>query len=202
MHQHPLAGPETGAGHEGVVRGDEGLGCAAHREQIEAVGHGRALRGRNRDVFGLGPAARDPEHPGAHVDAGGVGAAGLDDPGELQARDVGRGARRRRVVAGELEQVGPVEAGAVHPHEHLVVDGSGYRPLGDLDAAVGDDRCSRGSGRLRHGYLSARWPWRSASWTRTVSRSTSTPTRPTRCSRSPAGSRRRPCRPAGSAARE
>ena len=29
------------------------------------------------------------------------------------------------VVPGELEEVGPVQPGAVHPHEHLVVDGSG-----------------------------------------------------------------------------
>ena len=197
--------------HERVVRGHERLGRAAHRDEVEAVGHGRALRGRHRDVLGLRAAAGDPEHPGADLDAARLRADRLDDARELQAGDVGRRAGRRGVVAGELHEIGPVQAGAVHPHDHEVVGRLRVGPFGDLDPAV-DDRCgshvappppraSRRCPRLRHDVPSFSWPAHCGSSTRTGRRSSSTRAKPTPCSRSPAGSTRRPCRRAPSAGR-
>ena len=123
VHEHPFAGLELGLGHERVVRGHERLGRAAHRRR------GRARRApartarpaprrtrparRRRRCRTRGRRPRRPSRSRADR---------LDDAGELEARDVGRRAGRRGIVARELEEVGPVEAGAVHPHDHEVVE--------------------------------------------------------------------------------
>ena len=48
-----------------------------------------------------------------------------DLAGELEAGDVGAATGRRRVEAGALHEVGAVEPGAVHAHEHLARTGLG-----------------------------------------------------------------------------
>ena len=61
---------------------------------------------------------------------------GLDDTGELQPGDVGRNPGRGGIAAGPLEQIGPVDAGAVNPDEHLVGRRLGDRPVLDHQAAA------------------------------------------------------------------
>ena len=94
------------------------------------------MRGRDAHVLGLRAAADDAEHAVAGLESGDVGAGALDDARELEPGDVGRDARRRRVEAGALHQIGAVQPGTVHPDEHLV----GAR-LGT--GAVGDDELRR-----------------------------------------------------------
>ena len=70
------------------------------------------------------------------VDAGAV----RDDLArELEAGDVGRRAGRRGVVARELHEVGAVQAGTVHPHEHLTRPGFGIGAGLDPQPGVGGD---------------------------------------------------------------
>ena len=61
VHEHCLAPCDLGLGDHGVVRGDEHLGHAARRDEVEVVGHERAVRGRDREQLGLATATGDPE---------------------------------------------------------------------------------------------------------------------------------------------
>ena len=75
-------------------------------------------------------------------------------PGQLEARDVGRRARRRGVVAGDLQHVGAVETGGADADEQLPVLGLGIGVLGDLYPAVADGggahaRCTEGTPPIR-----------------------------------------------------
>ena len=149
MHEHPLARFETGAGPERVVGGDERLGDAPRLDEIEARGNHRALVGPHREVLGLGPAADDP------VDAVAGDRAPRPRhptdstiPANSRPGDVGGDARRRRVEPGELEEVGPVDPGAVDPHQHVVGTGFG---AGDLDDGEGAAAVARGDRQRSHG---------------------------------------------------
>ena len=57
-----LAGPEPGPGPHRVVRGDEHLGHAAGRHELDRVGDRRTVRRGHDDVLGLGAAAGHAEH--------------------------------------------------------------------------------------------------------------------------------------------
>ena len=126
-------------------------------------------------------------------------------------RDVGRDARRRRVEAGLLDEVGPVEPGAVRRGRAPRPARCRGGPLRDLDRAVaGEHHCSHGGGRYpgrAGGRRTTGIPgvgcgrWRSSrSSTTTGSGSSWTPTRPPASSRSPATSRPRRSPPAPTAA--
>src|SRR5206468_2740195 len=85
------------------------------------------------------PAATDyPHHPVAELEALRRRPAAYDLPGELQAGDVLRRAGRRRIVAGDLVDVGAVEPGGPRAHEHLAVPRLRIRVIADDDLAVDD----------------------------------------------------------------
>ena len=69
-------------------------------------------------------------------------AQGLDDPADLEPRDV-RLAGRRRVVALALQQVGPVDPGGGDPHEHLAGARRGGVDVGE-DERVGTAELGEG----------------------------------------------------------
>ena len=99
VDQHALAGCEPALGQQGVVRGDERLGDRRGLDEVEV------RRDRHRhplvrhDVLGLPAAADDPEDPVADLErAGDVRPQRIDLAGILEARDVGRCARRRGYI--------------------------------------------------------------------------------------------------------
>ena len=69
-------------------------------------------------------------------------------PASSRPGDVGGHARRRRIVAGELQHVGAVEPGGADADEQLAVLGLGIGVIGDLDPAVDDG----GGTHARRGY--------------------------------------------------
>jgi len=103
------------------------------------------VTGRDEQVLGLGPTPGNSEHRVADSDSGGLRAESLDDPGELQPGDIGRDPGRGRIPPRPLEQVGPVEPGAVDPNEHLVPLRGGVRAVEYLEVTL-DDRDSPHAG--------------------------------------------------------
>ena len=72
------------------MRGDEDLGDTTSGDEIEGVGHWRALGRGDRQQLGLPAAPGDPEHAGTHRGLRDAGAEGDDLARELEAGDVGR----------------------------------------------------------------------------------------------------------------
>ena len=138
VDEQPLADGQAGLGEERVVGGGEDLGDAARGGPVELVGdrhRGALVHDR---VLGLAAAGDDRHHAVARLEAADAAAARDDLAGELEARDVGGRARRRGVVAGDLQHVGAVETGGADADEQLPVLGLGIWVLGDLDPAVAD----------------------------------------------------------------
>ena len=124
VDQQPVAEAEAALGDQGVVGGGDDLG--------EPAGLGPAEPVRDRDgrplvdhgQLDLPTPADHGHHPVALGEAEHAGPDGGDLAGQLQPRDVGRAARRGRVGALDLVQVGPVEPGSRHPDQQLA------RPVG------------------------------------------------------------------------
>ena len=111
-------------------------------DEVEPVRNRRALRGRH--ARRTPPGRRRPTMPNTRAPSstpGDIGAARLDDARELEPGDVGRRSRRRRVVAGPLQEVGAVQPGAVHPHDDL-----GRRPAPGSGRSTTSIRPSRNGG--------------------------------------------------------
>ena len=109
--------------------------------QVERVGDAaRTATGRHREQLGLAAAPGDAEHPGADRGLGDAVAERDDLARELEAGDVGGRAGRRGVEAGALREVGAVEAGAVHAHQHLARPGLRIGTFLDPHLLVGDRR--------------------------------------------------------------
>ena len=140
VHEHHLARLHRGLGDHRVVGGDEHLGHAARGDEVERVGDRRALRRRHREQLGLAAATGDAEHARADRGLGDAVAERDDLARELEAGDVGGRTGRRGVEAGALREVGAVEAGAVHAHEHLARTGFGIGAFLDPQLLVGDRR--------------------------------------------------------------
>ena len=68
-----------------------------------------------------------------------------DLAGELEARDVGRRAGRRRIATAQLHHVGAVQPAPRDAHEHLAGAGDGVGVLAQLDLAVDDRRGPHGA---------------------------------------------------------
>ena len=100
------------------------LGDAAGRGPVELLGHRhRGALVHDREL-GLAAAA-DDGHDAVATSKRRRRRRRDDLAGQLQARDVRRRARRRRVAARELEHVGAVEPGRAHAHEQLARLGAG-----------------------------------------------------------------------------
>ena len=152
VDQQPLADGQPGLGEQRVVGGGEDLGDAARRGPVELV------RDRHRGALvhdrelGLAAAGDDRHHAVAGLEASDAAAALDDLAGQLEAGDVRGRARRRGVVAGDLQHVGAVETGGADADEQLPVLGLGIWVLGDLYPAVanrGGTHAAEGTPRLR-----------------------------------------------------
>ena len=138
VHEQALADGQPRLGEERVVGGGEHLGDAARRGPVELVRDRH--RGALVDDGELGlPASGDHRHHAvAGLEAPDAAAAGDDLARELQARDVGRNTRRRRIVTGNLQDVGTVEPSGADTDQQLAVLGLWSGTIGDLDLAVDD----------------------------------------------------------------
>ncbi len=144
-----LAGLESGAGDQRVVRGDEHLRDRAGGDEVHAVGHGHHLAGGDGHLFGVAAAGEQ----GADAVAGLPLLDALTDrfdlAGGLHADDRRR-ARWRRVEAATLQDVGAVDRGAVHADQHLAGGGDGVGDLAQAHhlgiAGLVDDNGTHGQG--------------------------------------------------------
>ena len=110
VDEQPLADDQPGLREERVVGGRERLGDAAGRGPVELLGHRhRGALVHDREL-GLAATADDGHDAVAQLEADRVPARRDDLAGQLEAGDVGRRARRCRVAARELVDVGAVDA--------------------------------------------------------------------------------------------
>ena len=133
-----LADHQPGLREERVVGRGEDLGHAARGGPVELLGH-RHRRPLVHDRQLRLAAAADHGHDAvARLEALRPAPDRHHLAGQLEARDVGRRARRRRIAALELVHVGAVEPGRAHAHEQLARLRLGVRMLLDRDLAVAD----------------------------------------------------------------
>ena len=109
--------------------GGEDLGEAAGGGPVEPLRHGHRGALVHHRQLGLAASSHDRHHAVALRESLRAGAERLDLAGELQARDVGRGAGRRRVGAPPLEHVRPVQARGAHANQQLALAGLGIGAL-------------------------------------------------------------------------
>jgi hypothetical protein len=108
------------------------------------LGPAEPVRDRDRDPLVDGgqlglPAAADHGHdPVARAEAQDARPDGGHLAGQLQPGDVGRAARRGRVAALDLVQVGAVDPGRPHPDQQLTGPRLRVGPPGHHQPAVGD----------------------------------------------------------------
>ena len=138
VHQQPLAGLQAGLGEQGVVGGGEHLREAPGGGPVQRVGERHRATFVDGAELGLAAAAHDGGHPVALGEALGAGAQAHHLAGQLQPRNVLRGARRRGVAASALEHVRAVYPCTSHPYEDLARSGLGIRPLAHRQLAVLD----------------------------------------------------------------
>ena len=139
VHQQAFAVGERRVREERVVRGCEHLHEAARLHVVERVGNVERVAFVHRHELGLPASSEQPHRPVTDREAEharpdrGYGARALE-PG-----DVGRSARRRRVAAGALRQIGAVDAGAGDANQQLAVTGDRVGTLLDHQPFVRDD---------------------------------------------------------------
>ena len=144
VHQHPLPGGEASPRDQGIVRGEKGLRHGGRRLIAERVGDRQCLILVHREQLGHRATADQSHHPVAHLPAGDAPNR-LDLARVLHAGDVGGPARRRRVVASPLQQIGPVEARRPDANPDVT-----RMHLGPRHFPEGDDFGSSGAG-VDHG---------------------------------------------------
>jgi hypothetical protein len=146
VDEQALARPQPGLGEERVVGRREDLGHAPGLLPVEAAGHRHELALVDGGQLGLPAAPHDRHHAIALGEALGSRAAAHHLARQLEPGDVGRRARRRRVVAGALVDVGAVEPGPPHADEDLAGPGLGVGVLVDDDLSVADRGGAHGRG--------------------------------------------------------
>ena len=90
VDEHPFARAHVPRRHERVVRGDEGLGDAAHRDEIEAVGNAGALGGGHATYSAWAPPPAMPNTAAPGSTRPHVRRRRFDDAREFEPGDVGR----------------------------------------------------------------------------------------------------------------
>ncbi len=109
VHEQPLADAQARLGQEGVVGGEEDLRRPAGGDPVEPSGTGIATALVDHRKLGLAAAGHDRHHAVALLEAQDAVAGGDHLAGQLEPRDVLRGAGRGRIAARELHHVGAVE---------------------------------------------------------------------------------------------
>ena len=128
------------------MRRREDLGEAAGFGPVERLRHRHRGALVHHRQLGLAASSHDRHHAVALGEALGARAECLDLAGELQARDVGGGAGRRRVGAPPLEHVRAVQAGGADANEHLALAGLGIGAVLHHELPVLDGHCTHRRG--------------------------------------------------------
>ena len=136
--QDPVPDGQSGLGEQGVVGRAEGLGEAAGLGPGEALRHREQGRLGHGQQFGLAPTADEGHDPVTQPEAAGPRAQADHLAGQLHARDVRRPPRRGGIEPLPLDQVGGVEAGGGHGHQHLPRSGLRVGVLAPLERALHD----------------------------------------------------------------
>jgi hypothetical protein len=119
------------------VDGGGDFGDSGRVDEGDLLGPGEHESGVHGDVLGVAASGEEGADLGAE-ERGVVVAADVDDrAGDLESGPGGR-TGRARVVAGDLEEVGAVDAGGGDLDEDFIGAGRGLGHLGGGEAAVGD----------------------------------------------------------------
>ena len=154
MDQHAFAGLELPALEEVVPDGEVVLRQRRRAQHVEPLRWRQALRRRRRAVLGVGAARRERADRIAQLPPRDPCAQCRDSARGLEARQVRR-ARRRRIEAGTLGDVRPIDARRRDLDQDLAVLGLRHRPrrrhqrlgparLLDLDAGHRGGKCAHG----------------------------------------------------------
>ena len=130
VHQDALAGLEVSELEDVGPDGEEGLRDAGGLLHGEALWHGQALHAGREAVLGVA-AAGDERADAVALAPPGVRGRGGDGARDFQSED-GRRSRRRRIVAGALQQVGTIDARGLDANQHFARARDGRRALGDV----------------------------------------------------------------------
>ncbi len=154
MDQHALAGLELAALEEIVPHGEIVLRQRRRAQHVEALRRRQALRRGHGAVLGIGAARRQRAHGIAHLPAADARAQRRHGAGGFETGQIRR-ARRRRIEAGALGDVGSVDARRRDLDQQLAVLGLRHRPrrrhqrfgparLLDLDTGHRRGQCAHG----------------------------------------------------------
>jgi len=150
VHQQRLPGLQVGEQVDVGPDGARGLHQPARVDQVQPVRHRHHLPGGDRDPLRVTATGQQRADPVASRPAGHPRAQLGDGAGNLQA-EVLRRARRRRVGAFPLQQVGAVDPGRGNVHDELTGAGDRIRDLlpGQLIGTTGGphDDCMHAAGR-------------------------------------------------------
>jgi hypothetical protein len=109
---------------------EEGLRQAGRVDQGETPRHRQALRRRGDAIFGIAAAGDERADLVALMPFGDALAEPRDRAGDFEAEDR-RSARRRRVIAGALQDIRPVDPGGGDADQHLAGGGTRHRAGGE-----------------------------------------------------------------------
>ncbi|MNI36886.1 hypothetical protein D3C73_909530 [compost metagenome] len=158
MDQQGLARLQAAALEDVGEDGEGGLGQGGGLDEVEAVGNRQGVAGVDQGVFRVAAAAQQGADPVADGPAADAFADRLDLAGDLQPQHV-RSARRRRITALALDDIGTIHPGGAHADADLAGAGRGQgaqrraQGLGRSLAAVDLDHPHGGVGRHGHGWL-------------------------------------------------
>jgi hypothetical protein len=119
VDEEPLAQLEAHLGEESVMGSDEDFGDSRCFLERKKRGDRQCLALLDDDVFGIAATTNKSHDPIARLPQLDSLAHRLHLTGVLEARDLRRPARWRRVQAAPLQQVGPVDPGGADPDPDL-----------------------------------------------------------------------------------
>ena len=131
VHQEALAGREVSELEDVGPHGEEGLGDAGGFLHGEAARHRQALYAGRQAVLGVA-AAGDERADAVALAPAGVRRRGGDGARDFQSED-GRRSRRRRILAGALQEVGTVDAGGLDADQDFAGARHWRRALGEVE---------------------------------------------------------------------
>ena len=120
MDEGPAPARQPALDDERVPRGEEHLGDRRRVGEVQARRHPEGEPAVGDELLGVAATGLDAHHLVARLPVGDPGADGGDDPGVLQAEDLGRHRDRVRIAAHALQHVGAVHGGVMDVDEDLV----------------------------------------------------------------------------------